>query len=126
MNLFGERFPIDLNLIPLRGLKVIIGIDWLGANGAMIDCEHQLVRVRTPSGGELVIHGEREREPRMGQPSVRMQGLGGFYRKDVRDFWLISQIRGLRPRWMWVVCWLYRNFRMCFPKSYQECLRRDR
>ena len=25
----------------------------------MIDCELQLVRVRTPSGGELVIQGER-------------------------------------------------------------------
>ena len=58
LNLFGERFCVDLVLIPLRGLKVIVGMDWLGANGDMIDCERQLVRVQTLSGGELVIHGE--------------------------------------------------------------------
>ena len=38
---------------------MIVGMDWLGDNGVIIDCENQLVRVRTPSGGELVIHGER-------------------------------------------------------------------
>ena len=36
LNMFGERFPTDLVLIPLRGLKVIIGMDWLGPNGSMI------------------------------------------------------------------------------------------
>ena len=38
---------------------MIVGMDWLGANGAMIDCERQLVRVKNPSGEELVIQGER-------------------------------------------------------------------
>ena len=37
LNVFEERFSIDLVLIPLWGLKVIIGMDWLGPNGAMID-----------------------------------------------------------------------------------------
>ncbi|XP_023768578.1 uncharacterized protein LOC111917159 [Lactuca sativa] len=45
LNVHGERFRIDLVPIPLQGLKVIIGTDWLGANGAMINCERQLVRV---------------------------------------------------------------------------------
>ena len=51
-----EKFSINLVLIPLR---VIIEMYWLGPNRAMIDCERQLVRVHTPSGAELVIHGER-------------------------------------------------------------------
>ena len=59
MNVLGERFHVDLVPIPLQGLKVIVRMNWLGANRAMIDCERQLLRVRTPSGGELVIHGER-------------------------------------------------------------------
>ena len=59
MNVFRETFHIDLVLIFLRGLKVIIGLDWLGTNRAMIDCERYLVRVRTSSEGELFIHGER-------------------------------------------------------------------
>ncbi|XP_023772430.2 uncharacterized protein LOC111921072 [Lactuca sativa] len=50
LNILGETFCIDLVPIPLRGLKVIVGMAWLGANRAMIDCERQLVRVRTPSG----------------------------------------------------------------------------
>ena len=59
-NLFSERFPIDLVLIPLRRLKVIIGMDWLGPNGVVIDFERHLVRVRTASGGEMVIPSERD------------------------------------------------------------------
>ena len=38
---------------------MIIGMDWLSPNGAVIDCAQQLVRIRTPSGGELVVQGER-------------------------------------------------------------------
>ena len=70
LNVFRERFSIDLIQIHLRGLKVIIGMDWMGPNGAMIDCECQLVRVRTPTRKELVIHGERY--PHVGQLSIRL------------------------------------------------------
>ena len=55
---------MDLVAIPLRGNKVIVGMDWLSPNGEMIDCEQLLVRVRTPSGGGLVIPGKRpQHEP---------------------------------------------------------------
>ena len=50
---------MDLVRIPLRGNKIVVGMDWLSPNGTVIDCELQLVRVRTPSGGELEIHGKR-------------------------------------------------------------------
>ena len=69
LNMFNERFPIDLVSIPLRGLKEIIGMDWLQPNGDVIDCERKLVRVRTPSGGELVITGERASH---GQLSIQL------------------------------------------------------
>ena len=36
-----------------------MGMDWLSLNGAVINCEQQLVRVRTLSGGGIVIKGER-------------------------------------------------------------------
>ena len=39
MIVLGERFLVDLVQIPLRRLKVIVGMDWLGANRAMINCE---------------------------------------------------------------------------------------
>ena len=53
--LFDEQFSVDLVPIPLQGNKVIVGMDWLSPNGPLIDCEQQLVRVRTPNGGGLVI-----------------------------------------------------------------------
>ena len=72
LQLFDEQFSVDLVPIPLRGTKVIVGMDWLSPNGAVIDCELQLVRVRTPSGGELVIQGERpQRGPTFVPPRER-------------------------------------------------------
>lgn len=40
LNLLNKRYSIDLVLIPLRGSKVIIGVDWLVPNGALIYCEN--------------------------------------------------------------------------------------
>lgn len=40
LNIFSESYSIYLVSIPLCGLKVIVGMDWLGPNGDMIDCEH--------------------------------------------------------------------------------------
>ena len=37
----------------------MVGMDWLSPNGEVIDCEQQLVRFLPPSGGGLVIQGER-------------------------------------------------------------------
>ena len=33
LQLFDHQFSVDLVLIPLRGNKVIVGIDWLSSNG---------------------------------------------------------------------------------------------
>lgn len=58
LELFRERYLIDLIPIPLCEIKAIVGIDWLSHKGEMIGCRHQLVWVRTPNGGELVIQCE--------------------------------------------------------------------
>nr|KAJ0213173.1 hypothetical protein LSAT_V11C400203150 [Lactuca sativa] len=55
-------FPLEVEITDDRSmgaLEVIIGMDFLSPNGAVIDCAHQLVRIRTPSGEELVIQGKR-------------------------------------------------------------------
>lgn len=67
LNVLGERFRVDLVPIPLRGLKVIFGMDWLGANRAMINCERQLVLFE-PQVGESWLF--MVRGPRRGRPSV--------------------------------------------------------
>lgn len=45
LELFCERYLIDLVPIALQGTKIIVGIDWLSHNRDMIDYKHQLVRV---------------------------------------------------------------------------------
>lgn len=45
-------------IFPCVRPMVIVGMAWLSPNRAMIDCKHQLARVRTPSRGEPIIHGE--------------------------------------------------------------------
>ena len=92
MRLFEQSYLVYLVLIPLRGNKVIIGMDWLSPNGAVTDCAQQLVRVRTPSRGEMVIQGKR---PQHG-PALRLsakdrrylyQGCAGYvsYVLDTRE-----------------------------------------
>ena len=123
LNVLGERFRVDLVPIPLCGLKVIVGMDYLGANGATIDCEFQLVRVRTPSGGELYIHGERASQ---GPTLCSASRAKSFLQQGCMDFWNIYCIQELRPRGIWKVYRLYRSFRISFPRSYPECLRRGK
>ena len=43
-------YPVDLVPIHLRGNMVIVGMDCLSTNGEVIDCEKQLVWVRTLGG----------------------------------------------------------------------------
>ena len=53
--MFNEQYLIKLVSIPLFGNKVIVSMDWLRPNEAVVDCEQQLVQIRTPSWGELMV-----------------------------------------------------------------------
>ncbi|KAJ9556417.1 hypothetical protein OSB04_011031 [Centaurea solstitialis] len=60
----GVTFSIDLIPIPMKGIDVVVGADWMFRNRATVDCAEQLVRIRNPSGGELVMYGEgRKKRP---------------------------------------------------------------
>ncbi|KAI3682050.1 hypothetical protein L2E82_50198 [Cichorium intybus] len=56
----GIKFLINLIPIPLSDTRVIIGMDWLGQHESWIDCKNKRVWIQTPSGGELVVQGERK------------------------------------------------------------------
>ncbi|XP_071732221.1 uncharacterized protein [Rutidosis leptorrhynchoides] len=61
---FGtEKFGIDLVPIILGEFDVVVGMDWLDHNRANLDCHEKFVRVRTPSGGELIVYGEARKRP---------------------------------------------------------------
>lgn len=57
----GEKFPIDLIPIAMQELCVIVGMDWMDFFYVEILCRHKKVRVRTPSGGVLLVQGDVDR-----------------------------------------------------------------
>ncbi|XP_071712896.1 uncharacterized protein [Rutidosis leptorrhynchoides] len=58
IDLGTEKFDIDLVPITLGEFDVVVGMDWLNHNKANLDCHGKFVRVRTPSGEELIVYGE--------------------------------------------------------------------
>ncbi|KAJ9538727.1 hypothetical protein OSB04_031460 [Centaurea solstitialis] len=61
IDIFGVRFSINLIPIPMNGVDVVVGIDWMFPNRATTDVAGQLVRIQNPSGGELVVYGKGRR-----------------------------------------------------------------
>nr|GEX12789.1 putative reverse transcriptase domain, retroviral aspartyl protease [Tanacetum cinerariifolium] len=61
LGLLGHPFNIDLMPIDLGSFDVIIGMDWLAKNHAVIVCDEKIVRI--PYGNEiLIIQGDKSDE----------------------------------------------------------------
>ena len=54
---------VDLILIDLKGLDVILGMDWLASNYASMDCFRKEVIFRRPGLPVVVFYGEWRRAP---------------------------------------------------------------
>ncbi|VFR01065.1 unnamed protein product, partial [Cuscuta campestris] len=54
----GKIFPASLIELPHREFDVILGMDWLTANQAVVDCGVHIVRLRAEDGSDVLIHGE--------------------------------------------------------------------
>ncbi|XP_017428775.2 uncharacterized protein LOC108336836 [Vigna angularis] len=50
----GRRFKVHLISLPLQGLDVILGIDWLSANRILIDCNKKELIFPNPEKSELL------------------------------------------------------------------------
>ncbi|KAJ9556736.1 hypothetical protein OSB04_011350 [Centaurea solstitialis] len=61
IDIFGVRFSINLIPIPMNGVDVVVGIDWMFPNRATTDVAGQFVRIHNPSGGDLVVYGKGRR-----------------------------------------------------------------
>ena len=59
----GQDMKADLILIDLKGLDVILGMDWLAANYASMDCFRKEVIFRRPGLPVVVFCGKRGRAP---------------------------------------------------------------
>ncbi|GKD67960.1 putative reverse transcriptase domain-containing protein, partial [Tanacetum coccineum] len=69
LGLLGHPFNIDLMPIELGSFDVIIGMDWLVKNHAVIVCDEKIVRI--PYGNEiLIVQGEKSAKEKKSKLSL--------------------------------------------------------
>jgi hypothetical protein len=50
---------VSLYIIAMRGLDVIVGMDWLARHGAEPDCEGKSINLRSPEGTWITFNSKR-------------------------------------------------------------------
>lgn len=58
LRIYDDSFLVNLIPIPVREINVIVCMDWLNQFDASINYRKKIVRVQTPSRGELTIQGK--------------------------------------------------------------------
>ena len=61
----GQDMEADLIVIDLKGLDVILGMDWLASNYASVDCFRKEVILRRPRLPVVIFYGERGERPQV-------------------------------------------------------------
>ena len=59
----GQDMEADFIVIDLKGLDVILGMDWLASNYASMDCFRTEVILRRPRLPVVILYGERRQAP---------------------------------------------------------------
>ncbi|XP_027922686.1 uncharacterized protein LOC114180577 [Vigna unguiculata] len=62
MDVAGRRFMVNLICLPMEGLDVILGMDWLANNHMVIDCGQRRVVFPNAEGLELISSNQAEKE----------------------------------------------------------------
>ena len=62
MEVAGRIFKVNLICLPMEGLDVILGMDWLSSNHEMIDCGRRRVVFPETAGLELVSSNQAVKE----------------------------------------------------------------
>ncbi|KAJ9551149.1 hypothetical protein OSB04_015194 [Centaurea solstitialis] len=59
IDIFGVQFSINLIPVPMSGIDVVVGIDWMFLSRSTTEVAGQLVRIQNLSGGELIVYGKK-------------------------------------------------------------------
>ncbi|XP_027933068.1 uncharacterized protein LOC114188674 [Vigna unguiculata] len=55
----GHKYRVNLICLPLEGLDVILGMDWLSANRILIDCNEKKVLFPNPEDDEMLLSSQQ-------------------------------------------------------------------
>ena len=62
MEVAGHRFKLNFICLPMEGLDVILGMDWLSSNHVVIDCGQRRIVFPDTAGLELISSNQAVRE----------------------------------------------------------------
>nr|GEU97083.1 hypothetical protein [Tanacetum cinerariifolium] len=113
LTLYNHCFKIDLLLTRLGSFDVIIGMDWLSYQRAVIYCYEKIIRIPLSNGEILEVQGERSKKDPGSLACIKadekklddirvvrdfhevfpddLSGLVGYYRRFIENFFKIAK-----------------------------------
>ena len=87
----NTKFSADLHVIEMSGLEIILGMDWLAANGVKVDCELKSVSIRKSDGSRLIYFGSRTR------PNNPLVMAASGQKKEIKDIPVVCEFPDVFP-----------------------------
>ncbi|XP_075491099.1 uncharacterized protein LOC142529448 [Primulina tabacum] len=87
----NQTFSADLIQLVMVDFDIILGMDWLAKNHAIVDCKGKRVKLRTPNQAEIVYHGKSKERKSLLSASQAWKAM-----KSGEDIYLamINEVQG--------------------------------
>ncbi|KAK1677216.1 hypothetical protein QYE76_038064 [Lolium multiflorum] len=82
----------DLFILPMKDIDVILGMNCLEANGALIDCANKTVSLKSPDGGRMIYQGDKHT-----QIEVELQ-LNSMKEAKLEDIPVVNEFQDVFPK----------------------------
>ncbi|KAK1630038.1 hypothetical protein QYE76_004353 [Lolium multiflorum] len=83
---------LDLFILPMKDIDVILGMNWLEANGALIDCVNKTVSLKSPDGSRMIYQGDKHT-----QIEVELQ-LNSMKEVKLEDIPVVNEFQDVFPK----------------------------
>ncbi|KAK1612285.1 hypothetical protein QYE76_035958 [Lolium multiflorum] len=88
----SDQAVIDLFILPMKDIDVILGMNWLEENGALIDCTHKTVSLKSPDGSRMIYQGDKHT-----QIEVELQ-LNSMKEVKLEDIPVVNEFQDVFPK----------------------------
>ncbi|KAK1649703.1 hypothetical protein QYE76_067508 [Lolium multiflorum] len=91
----GRRLNLslrDLFILPMKDIDVILGMNWLEENGALIDCTHKTVSLKSPGGDRIIYQGDKHT-----QIEVELK-LNSMKEVKLEDIPIVNEFQDVFPK----------------------------
>ncbi|KAK1606157.1 hypothetical protein QYE76_029830 [Lolium multiflorum] len=82
----------NLFILPMKDIDVILGMNWLEENGALIDCTHKTVSLKSPGGDRIIYQGDKHT-----QIEVELK-LNSMKEVKLEDIPIVNEFQDVFPK----------------------------